>query len=341
MLDIDAKELKAIVKDIVIDLEEQVMVEGPTGIGKSEAIAQAIEEAGGVMVDIRLGQYDSVDMRGFPGVDKATGQTIWHSPSTMPFIGNNRFPDDKPVVIFFDEVTSATPPVFANCYQLANDWSLGEHVLKPNVRMIFAGNRVSDRGVVNRMPIPLCNRLTWYSMVPSVKAWCDWGTETGAIPPMFAAFMNYRKNLLHTYDPDKPERIIATPRTWMKAIKYYKSTIPDARKRGAMIGSVGEGPAMEFWGFHDLWHKVTPIETILKDPKGCPVPEDEGMRYATAVSVSGSMDDQTTTPLYAFLKRMDPEYVILAWQLALARDKNLFDHPEMIDFSKRYRVIFS
>lgn len=339
MESINAKQLKKIVKEIVIGLEEQVMVEGPTGIGKSEAIAQAVEEAGGMLVDIRLGQYDSVDMRGFPGLDKATGLTKWHAPSTMPFVGNDKFPDDIPVVIFFDEITSATPPVFANCYQLANDWSLGEHTLKPNVRMIFAGNRQQDRGVVNRMPIPLCNRLTWYSMVPDVKAWSEWA-QTQGVPPMFMAFLNYRGNLLHTYDPDKPERVIATPRTWMKAIKYYSSTIPDDMKRAAMLGAVGEGPAMEFWGFHDIWHKVTPIKSILADPVGCPLPKEEGMKYATAVSVSGAMTVKTVAPLFTFLKRMDPEYVILAWQLALARDMSLYEGPEMVEFSKRYRVVF-
>ena len=49
---------------------------------------------------------------------------------------------------------------------------------------------------------------------------------------------------------------------------------------------------------------------------------------------------KTVAPLFTFLKRMDPEYVILAWQLALARDMSLYEGPEMVEFSKRYRVVF-
>ena len=337
---IDIAQLKLVVKDICIGLEETVMIEGESGCGKSEGIAQAAEEAGAHLVDVRLGQYDSVDMRGFPGVDKGTGQTTWYPPSTLPFVGNDAFPDDKPILLFFDELTSASAPVFANAYQLVNDYSLGEHVLKPNVRIICAGNRAKDKGVVNRMPAPLCNRMTWFEVKTSVKAWCDYAQSVG-VPPMFIAFMNYRKNLLHTFDAEKPEKVFATPRTWMKAVKYYNSSLKDDMKRSAMLGAIGEGPAMEFWGFHDIWYKVLPIKTILADPKGCAVPTEESMKYATAVSVSGAMTMKNTNTLYAFLKRMDPEYVILAWQLALTRDKQLFEHDDMIDFSKRYRVVFS
>lgn len=38
-------------------------------VGKSEGIAQLAAENDAVLCDIRLSQYDSVDLRGFPGVD--------------------------------------------------------------------------------------------------------------------------------------------------------------------------------------------------------------------------------------------------------------------------------
>ena len=340
MQTIDINQLKTIVKDVVIDLEEPVMIEGGTGIGKSEAIAQACAENDAIIVDVRLGQYDSVDLRGFPGVDKATGQTVWYAPKTLPFVGNDEFPDDKIIVLFLDELTSATPPVFAVAYQLINDFCIGEHVLKPNVRIIAAGNRASDRGVVNRMPIPLCNRMTWFGLGHSVQVWCEYAQSVG-VPAMFIAFMNFRKNLLHTFDSEKPEKVVATPRTWMKAVKYYQSPMAHDLKVAAMKGAVGDGPVDEFWGFHDIWHKVVPVKTIIADPTGCPVPDEESMKYATAVSVSGAMKKSNMTPLYTFMKRMDPEYVILAMQLAVSRDKTLFEVNEFIDFSKRYRVVFS
>jgi len=337
---INAIELKQLVKWNVIRLEEVIAIEGPSGCGKSEVIAQAVEEADAMLCDIRLGQYDSVDLRGIPDTNKKTGQTVWYPPSTMPFIGNDAFPDDKIIVIFLDELGSATAPVFGVCYQLLNEFRIGEHVLKPNVRIVCALNRSSDRGITNRMPFPLANRMTWFEMAVSVDAWCDWASRVG-VPGVIIAFIRWKKlEALHTYNPDSPEKVVATPRTWMKAVKYFMSDMPETLKRKSMNGAIGAGVATFFWGFHDTWSKVLPIKSIIKDPMGVELPTEESLIYATAVNVSTEMTTKNIGSLYRFLCRLKPEYAILAVQMAVARDENLIDAPEYIDFSQRYRVVF-
>ena len=47
-----------------ISLNEPVMVWGPPGCGKSETVAQLAASLDAELVDIRLSQYDSVDLRG-------------------------------------------------------------------------------------------------------------------------------------------------------------------------------------------------------------------------------------------------------------------------------------
>ena len=331
--------LKRVIRGVAFDLDEPIMVVGQFGAGKSEAANQACEEVGAHICDIRLGQYDSVDMRGFPGVDRETRQTVWHAPSTLPFIGNDAFPDDKPIALVLDEITSATAPVAANAYQLINDRAIGEHRLKPNVRIIALGNRELDKGVVNRMPFPLANRMTWFELVVDVEAWCDWAQSVG-IHPIFVAFMNFRKPLLCTYDPAKPEKVVATPRTWAKAAKYFASGMMDDIKRAAMQGAIGEGPSVEFWGFYDVWQKIIPIKKIIADPTGTPVPQEASMSYATAINISGSLTAKNISPLYTYLKRMPPEFMVMAWQLALKRDRKLSETRDFVEFSKQYRVVF-
>jgi hypothetical protein len=341
MMVIDIPTLKQVVKEVVIRLNEPVMIEGQSGAGKSEAIAQATEEAGAVLCDIRLGQYDSVDMRGFPGVDQENELTRWFAPSTMPFIGNDKFPDDKPIVLFLDEITSASTSVFANSYQLINDFALGEHVLKPNVRIIAAGNRQSDKGVVNRMPAPLCNRMTWFEVVSTTDAWCKYAMSQG-VSPMIIAFLGFRKNMLHTFNPEAPNKVFATPRTWMKAAKYFSDTeLPETLKQSSIMGAIGEGPAAELMAFLNVWRKVLPIKKILADPSGVALPDEESFKYATVVSVSGALDAKTAPALSVFLKRLPPEYVVMAWQLALSRDKSVFKLPEFIDFARTSTAIFA
>ncbi len=363
------------IKHVAIKLNQPVMVRGRFGIGKSaitnrvqkdldqpEALAALLGEAnkyelpfvndngeletrtitldGCVICDVRLSQYESVDLRGFPGVDKQTGFTVWHAPSTLPFVGNADWPDDKIIILFLDELTSATPPVFSVAYQLINERRIGEHVLKPNVRIVCAGNREDDAGVVNRMPMPLNNRLTWVEAISDHKVWGEWAQEVG-IEPVVIAFIHFKPILLMTYDPKKAEKVVATPRTWEKAAMYYVDDMPDMLKWAAVSGAIGEGPAAEFRAFINVWRKVTPIKDIIADPKGVKVPVEADMRYATAVSVSGAMSGKNLSPLYEFMLRMPAELMVLAWQLASKRDTSLYKTPEFMSFTKQYRGVFN
>jgi MoxR-like ATPase len=343
---------------VAIRLNEPLMIVGRFGIGKSAIInalrvllsdkdaldgllGEAHTYVGTMICDVRLSQYESVDLRGFPGVNRDTGFTVWHAPATLPFIGNDEFPDDHLVILFLDEITSANQSVASVAYQLSNERRIGEHVLKPNVRIICAGNRDDDKGIVNRMPMPLCNRMTWVEAISDHHVWCDWAQEQG-VHPIMLAFMHFKPNLLMTYDPNKAEKVVATSRTWEKAAKYFvDKQMDDELKWAAIGGSIGNGPATELRAFLNVWQKVTPIKDIIANPETIPVPAEASMRYATAISISGAMSPKNLTPLYTFLKRMQPEMIVLAWQMAGKRDQSLYKTPEFIDFTKRYRSVFS
>ena len=336
---ININDAKDMIKHIAVGMGEPLMFWGQPGVGKSEAVAQvARDDNDSILVDIRLSQYDAVDLRGIP-VPHDSGLTVWHAPSTLPFVGNDAFPDDVRIYLFLDEINSAPSSVTAVAYQLINDRGVGEHRLKDNVVVIAAGNRESDRGVTNRMPTPLANRFTHAEIGVDVDAWCEYAQNAG-LPPVGIAFMQFRKPLLSTFDPSKPDKAFATPRTWVKALRYHASGMPQAVKHAAMTGAVGEGPASEFLGFVEVWQSIIPVEDILKDPEGVALPEELSTRYATAVNVSGSLSVDTADQLHRFLKRLDPEYVVLAWQLAIKRDEALFSTNAFMDFSKVYHAVF-
>jgi len=335
---ININEAKEVIEHICVGMREPVMFWGQPGVGKSEAVSQSAAAHGGVLCDIRLSQYDSVDLRGIP-VPHENGLTVWHAPSTLPFVGNDAFPDDAPIFMFLDEVNSAAQSVAAVAYQLINDRAVGEHRLKDNVVVIAAGNRESDRGVTNRMPSPLANRFTHYEIGVDVDSWSEHAQNIG-LPAVGIAFMQFRKPLLSTFDPSKPDKAYATPRTWEKALRYFEAGIPQSIKNAAITGAVGEGPAAEFLGFVEVWQSIVPIKEILADPTGVQLPDELSTRYATAVNVSGALSTETADDLHRFLKRLDPEYVVLAWQLAIKRDDALFTTDAFMDFSKTYHAVF-
>jgi hypothetical protein len=340
MQTISIPDLKDMISHVGVRQREPIMAWGKPGVGKSDAVRQAAKEHDASLVDIRLSQYDSVDLRGIP-VPHA-GMTVWHAPITLPFKGNSQFvEDDKPIFLFLDEINSAAPSVAAVAYQLINDRAVGEHRLMDNVVVIAAGNREQDRGVTNRMPTPLANRFTHVEIDVDVNAWCYWAQEAG-LHPAGIAFMQFRKELLCTFDPSKPDKAFATPRSWKKALTYYADAkMPEHVKQAAMSGAIGMGPAAEFWGFVDVWGKMPKMEDIEAKPDKVPVPEEAAMRYAVAVAISGTMTPKNIPPFHTYLQRMDPEFAVLAWQLALRRDATVSGTKEFIEFSKKYRSIFA
>lgn len=336
-------DVQSLARHVVLDANEPLMMWGPAGVGKSESIAQLAKTYYAELCTILLSQYDSVDLRGFPAPDNHSNHTIWYPPSTLPFIGNAKFPTDRPIILFLDEINAASQSVAAIAYQLINDRRIGEHVLMDNVRIIAAGNRECDRGVTNRMPAPLANRMTHVEVVVDPKAWATWA-QGNNIPPVGIAFLQWRNNLLSTFDPKLPQKVFATPRTWTKAFKYYLSNMPEHIKQAAMAGSVGDGPVAEFYGFVKIWQNLTPLSDIEADPDGVPVPstKDLSISYALTVAISGAMTPANVDAFVKFLKRMpSDEYVILALQLAIRRDESLLNTDAFITVSKLHKTYFN
>jgi hypothetical protein len=129
---------------------------------------------------------------------------------------------------------------------------------------------------------------------------------------------------------------------WEKALAYFADkAMPDNIKQTAMAGAVGEGPSAEFWGFIDVWHKMPKMSDIEANPDKVPVPDEAAQRYAVAVAISGTLTPKNTRPFTTYLRRMDPEFGVLAWQLAMKRDPTVSGTQDFIDFSKEFRAIFA
>ena len=341
---IDMQTMKEAIKQIVIRKNRPCIFIGPSGCGKSEGVEQACAEEGAFMTRFMLGQYDSVDLKGTPWVRERSGyqDTVWHPASTLPFEGNPAFPDDQLIVVHFDEATSGTVPVLGIMYQLTQERRVGEHKLKDNVRIVLSGNRESDKGIVNRFPMPLCNRLTWYELQPTVQAFSLHAQEVG-IDPVCVAFLNWQKTKLHTFDPKSPDKVFATPRSWVTAMDYYSdTTISAALKEASISGSIGAGICAEFYAFVEHWRMIAKLmPSILKTPDKAEVPTEPSMQYAVAVSISGSMkDDHTCTAYNTYLKRMPLEFAVMAWSMAIARDENLYKMDAFMAFAEANKAIW-
>jgi len=347
MFAINTIEAKELVREVSVRLNKPIMLWGKPGGGKSSIIKQVAAELGAIVVDIRLGQRESVDLRGMP--DIRGDITKWIKPGEFPFEGNDEFPDDKIILLVFDEINTAAPSVQASAYQAILERRIGEHAFKANVRVVAAGNREGDKGATQRMATPLANRFIHAELIEDVAASTKYAQDNNW-PQEWVAFINMRKPLLSTFDPSKPDKAFATPRSWQEAMDVYADDAVGFRtKQVAIAGAVGEGPAAEFWAFVETWRELDAyLPAIRKEPETVALPAEfvkdksKGMSltYAITVAISGELDKQTIGGLHKFLTRLEPEYVILAWQLAINRDKGLRATPEFLEFAKKYKAVF-
>lgn len=334
--------MKAAIHHAGVRHRRPLMFWGPMGVGKTEAVEQSAREHEAVLIDVRLSQYESVDFRGIP--DIVAGSTVWNMPATLPFKGNPRFDEDGALIyLFLDEINSGHPSVLAVCYQLLNQRRVGEHELMDNVVILAAGNRDTDRGVTNRMPAPLLDRLIQYELVADVKSWTAWAQRSGKVPPVGIAYLNFQPEELHTFDPASSEKTFASPRSWEYGFEFFMDKdMPEDVRLASMSGAVGEPRVIKFTAFNEMWGSLTPIADIIANPSKVPVPTEMDRRYAMAVHVSGHMRKDNADALQVYLDRMDPEFVVLAWTLAITRDDTITDSNAFLhSYAPRYRALWN
>lgn len=240
------------------ELRRAIMLWGPPGVGKTSIIHSAAEELGADCTDIRLLLYKPTDLTGYPVLDRETNRARFAKPAFIP-------DDDKerPTILFFDEITSAPPSVQAAAYQPANDYAIGEHVFPPNVQVVFAGNRTTDRGVAYNMPSPLANRMVHLELEASLEDWKEWALNHG-IHPYVIGFLNFRPELLYVFPETASFQGFPTPRTWEMASNFLASANDPEDIEEILIGTIGEGAAIEFLSFLRLADRVPDAKKILE-----------------------------------------------------------------------------
>ena len=375
MYQLSIPQAKELIRFNALEQDVVTFIWGQFGVGKSQMMRQIIRERPDDMLcDIRAGMFESVDFRGLPDHAKVgTGKTstmltVWNIPSVLPVVGNPRFEGCKGIIwLFLDESNQAKQDVQGILYQLAEDRQAGEHKLLPNVRIVMAGNREGvDKGVVNKQPLPLSNRMDHFELVVSVKDWIRYQMVRGKLPAICYALYEFRPNLLNTYDPSNSSiKTVATPRTTERAWEAWANpafqSLPAPVRAAIIAGWVGEAVAAEIDSFVKIWDMLkTYMPEVRRDPSNCDLPKEAyakyaarskltdmpadaglGLQCAVVTAISGELTRSNIDTLYLFLSRLDPDFTIMALQYALERDPSLFETQAFIDYAHTYKQAFA
>ena len=263
-----------------------VMLWGPPGVGKSQAIrqlARGIEERTrkrAVVTDVRLLLFNPIDLRGIPTANADKTLAVWLRPQIFQMDAS----EDVVNILFLDELSAAPQSVQAAAYQITLDRVVGEHRLPDNCIVIAAGNRTTDKSVAFKMPKALANRVMHVEVEGSFDSWREWAVKSG-VNGKVIGFLSFRRDYLMGFDSSSEDLAFATPRSWEMVSNLLNSVSDDVDKMYNMIaGLIGCGAAIEFRTWTRIYDQLPSVKDIFsgKNPR---MPQSTDALYALISSM--------------------------------------------------------
>jgi hypothetical protein len=313
--------------NIFIDAKQPVMLHGSPGVGKSDVVRQVAAQRGIEMIDLRLSQLDPVDLRGVPSV--SDGKTRWNTPDFLPTEGKG--------ILFLDEINSAPQATQAAAYQLVLDRRLGDYVMPDGWAIIAAGNRATDRAIVNQMSTALKNRLAHLNYEVNNDDWCEWALNND-IAIEVLGFIRFKPTALNEFEQRnnskeeqnriqhlKDAKAFATPRSWYFLSNTLKQKPSKDLEYELYSGLIGEGLAAEFLGYLKYYRDLPSLDEILLNPKKAPVPTEPAQLIAVATGLGSRLNSETVEAALQYADRISPEYQVLMVKDGITRDRAIMN----------------
>lgn len=169
-ISISIDELKRLLTAMPTD--QNIMLTGRHGIGKSEILTHFYAERGMKVVTLFLGQMsDPGDLIGLPNKNEQTGKTDFMPPYWFPM-------DGEPIVLFLDELNRARPEVLQTVMDLVLNRKLAGRQLPKGSVIISAVNEGDEYQLTDLDPA-LVSRFNIYQFRPTTAEWLLWAQENG------------------------------------------------------------------------------------------------------------------------------------------------------------------
>lgn len=317
--------------DTLIYADIPVFIHGSPGIGKSYIIAEVAKKHNLELVDVRLSQMDPVDLRGVPAIRDE--QTVWMPPIFFPREA------DSSGILFLDELNSAPPSVQAAIYQLVLNRKMGEYELPQGWRIICAGNRISDRGVVFRLPTPLANRMVHLSVEARFEDFKLFAIREG-LHLFVIGFLGFRPDLL-TSEPvieDDSNPAFATPRSYHMLSNVLKTSSDTSRIAPIIYGLIGYGAGIEFLSYVKVYEKLPDVGAIYHGEYPSIDKSEPALLYAlvSAMVELFSGGDEASKHLFGFAQILPTEFGVMLIKDAIVKDASIAECAEFDEWIGRY-----
>jgi len=231
-------------------LGRTVCIEGPPGGGKTTIVAEVADTVGVPLIEQHMPTMLVEDF-GIPYPDADGVGFSYKLPDWYPYKGKPGTEDGG--ILLFDDRNQANADLQKVLANICQARTLHGVPLADGWQVVSTGNRKQDRAGSNRVLSHLRNRETVIEMETHLDDWSKWALDHG-VDPVVVAFIRYRPNLLHDFDPQQDQN--PTPRSWVEGVSALLGHIPHEAEYECFKGAVGEGAAAEFLGFLKVYRKL-------------------------------------------------------------------------------------
>ena len=315
------------------------------GIGKSAIIEQVCNEMELKLIDLRVAGFAPEDMNGLPdfytqnGIRRASYSPFdfWPLASDYPKEkdGSYKLPINpktgnpyKGFVVFLDELTSANEAIQAAAYRVILDKEVGLNPLHPLARVAAAGNLLTSNAIVIEQGTALQSRMAHIPVKTCHETFMFWA-DANNIDARVKAFLRFRPQFLHAFDPNHDDVTFPCPRTWEGVSKYIQAGAPgpiSAADRPGISGLIGTPVAREFTIFTRCWQELPTLGSIIAAPDTIPMPTEPSVKHAVASMIGEQLDEANADDLMKYVLRMSPDFQVIALRSAVGNNINLLKH---------------
>ena len=296
-----------------------------------------------VMVDVRLSEYGSEDLKGIPKLD-SSDYLDWKISLWELLLQK----ENSMGILFLDEFNLASPMVLSASYKILNDRTIGEGKITDDWAIIGAGNLASDKAFTFDLPLPLRDRCCECELQSAdSESFTEYMVKKGFMKEIIA-FINAHSSVMREVASGDSKIKNTTTRGWERLNNLIKDrTNIDREFELLSHTAIGEGIASDFVAFCKIQKKLN-IEEYIKNPqKILEIQGDEALslKYFLITCVADQYKDKKLD----FKKVMEissvfdteekPEYVTLLWQLCISYNEKQFREDVMGCGDKEEKLI--
>ncbi len=310
-----------------------VLVTGAPGVGKSDVVEQAAASAKNELIVSHPVVSDPTEAKGIPW-PKEGGKVA----TFLPFEDlHAALTCKKPTTWFIDDIGQAAPATQASFMQLLLARRVNGKKLPDHLTFVAATNRRTDRAGVSGLLEPVKSRfLSIVSLEPNLDDWCNWALKSG-VPAELIAFLRFRPELLHQFNPTLDLVNSPCPRTWANVGRIINLDLPEKLELTTMIGAVGEGPAAECQAFLRIWRNLPSLDAILADPTSAEIPDQPATLYAVSVGLAAKANQNNFSRIKTYADRMfedgKGEFAVLTIRDCVRKNPSIQSTPTFIELA--------